>query len=81
MNDEDTAARVLSAVRATTEAGEVRCDMSFEYDLRMDSAALIGLLDAVETELGVVVADEWLSRMYRVRDLVDAVCEARLAAK
>ena len=83
MNREELAARVLALIRSKTDGDgtPIRSDMSFEHDLHMDSAALIELIDAVEADMNVIVADEWLSRLYRVRDLVDAVSDARLVAR
>jgi acyl carrier protein len=82
MNQEELATRVLSLVRAKSggAGAAIRCDMSFEYDLEMDSATLIDLIDTVEADMDIVVADEWLSRLYRVRDLVEAVRDAGVVA-
>jgi acyl carrier protein len=63
----------LIAERAGIDAGSIRSDSSFIYDLGIDSLDFIAIVSEFEKIFRVRIADEEIERIVTVRDLVEYV--------
>lgn len=66
----------LIRARAAGTGDDVRATDRLEQDLRMDSMAVVNLLQDIEDSFGLVIPDERLAEVYTVEDLVGIVCGA-----
>jgi acyl carrier protein len=78
MTTNDVLRALTQLIRARTEhlpahQGAVTPDTRLEQDLRMDSMAIVHLLEDIEDFYGITVPDERLAGVYTVGDLADIV--------
>ncbi|MGW7254273.1 phosphopantetheine-binding protein [Streptomyces sp. NPDC054834] len=78
MTNDDVLRALTPLFRARTEhlpAAEaaVTADTRLEQDLRMDSMAIVHVLEDIEESFGLTIPDERLAGVYTVGDLVDIV--------
>ena len=59
---------------------DLRPSLNLELDLGLDSMQRVELLSRIEEQLGGNVEESQLAEIYTVRDLIDAVLEARPVA-
>ncbi|MEU0659508.1 acyl carrier protein [Streptomyces lavendulocolor] len=77
----DVMARLTPLIRARTEhlpagAGSPAPETRLEQDLRMDSMAIVQVLEDIEESFGITIPDERLAGVYTVGDLADIVRDA-----
>ncbi|MEU9419637.1 phosphopantetheine-binding protein [Streptomyces sp. NPDC051000] len=75
MTTNDILHRLAPMIRARTEhlpAG-LAPDTRLEQDLRMDSLAIVHVLEDIEESFDVTIDDDQLAGVYTVGDLVDIV--------
>ncbi|MFE5035970.1 acyl carrier protein [Streptomyces sp. NPDC056683] len=78
MTTNDILRALAPLIRAHTEhlpapPVAVTADSRLEQDLRMDSMAIVHVLEAIEDTFGLTIPDERLAGVYTVGDLVDIV--------
>ncbi|KPI31706.1 acyl carrier protein familyprotein [Actinobacteria bacterium OV320] len=78
MTTNDVLRALTPLIRARTEhppadPSAVTPDTRLEQDLRMDSMAIVHVLEDIETSYGITIPDERLAGVYTVGDLVDIV--------
>ena len=81
--DQPNVQRGLKIVRETarTAPPAMRPTLNLELDLGLDSMQRVELLSRLEEELGGNLEESQLAEIYTVRDLLDAVLQARPAAR
>ncbi|MFE7764156.1 acyl carrier protein [Streptomyces sp. NPDC057438] len=78
MTTNDVLRALTPLIRARTEhppaePAAVTPETRLEQDLRMDSMAIVHVLEDIEDSYGVTIPDERLAAVYTVGDLVDIV--------
>ncbi|MGW1591915.1 acyl carrier protein [Streptomyces sp. NPDC002386] len=78
MTTNDVLGALAPLIRAHTEhltapPVTVTVDTRLEQDLRMDSMAIVQVLEAIEDSFGLTIPDERLAGVYTVGDLADIV--------